>query len=213
MIALLLSLTAIIAYFCGSISTVNLTSNLYYHRNIRADYPLDNEGITRFIKHFGKKGVAVLFGCEIVKTVIPLLIGGLLLNIVDHSDVGYAFAMFCLTLGTLFPVMYGFKGERSLVAVAVSAFFIGSSVGVAAVIVFAIVYFVTRYVSLSTMCAALMMCLITMMTVDTKPVQYLVLLTAVLIFIENRHSIVRLLKGKEPKFKYRKDISYMFDED
>ncbi len=213
MIALLLSLTAIIAYFCGSVSTVNLTSNLYYHCNIRADYPFDNEGITRFIKHFGKKGLAVMFGTEIVKTVIPLLIGGLLLNIVDHADVGYAFAMFCMTLGTVFPIMYRFKGEKCLIVVAVSAFFIGSAVGLFAVIVFAAVYFVTRYVSLATMCSALAMCLITVVAVDTKPIQYLVLLTAALVFIENRHSIVRLLKGTEPKFKYKKDISYMFDED
>ncbi len=213
MIALLLSLTAIIAYFCGSVSTVNLTSNLYYHCNIRADYPFDNEGITRFIKHFGKKGVAVLFGTEIVKALIPLLIGGLLLNIADHADVGYAFAMFCMTLGTVFPIMYRFKGENCLIVVVVSAFFLGSEIGLFTVIAFAVVYFVTRYISLASMCAALAMCLITVVAVDAAPARYLVLLTAVLVFINNRHSIARLLKGTEPKFRYKKDISYMFDED
>ena len=213
MIAFLLSVTAIIAYFFGSLSTVNLTSNLYFHSNIRKNYPLTNDGITRFVKHYGKWGVGVLFGTEIVKTIIPLLIGGLLLNIVDHSDVGYAFAMFCVVLGTVFPIMYNFKGESSLIAVAIGCLFIDRTVGIAAIVVFAIVYFLTRYISLAAICGAVMMCLTTAMVADTKFVLYLVLLTAALIIIENRHSIVRLIKGKEQKFTYKKDLSYMFDED
>ena len=212
MIAFLLSVTAIIAYFCGSISTVNLTSNLIFHCDIKKEYPLDNLGITRFLKSFGIKGLAKFLGIEFAKALVPLILGGILLGIVDHSDVGYAFAMFCMVLGINFPIMYRFKGSSSILAVAVSTFFIGSGVGVATLLVFAAVYFLTRYVSLGKLTATLMMCLTTFMTVDTPWVKYLVLLTALLIFIENRHSIVRLLKGKEKKFRYKKDLSYMFDE-
>ena len=85
-------------------------------------------------------------------------------------------------------------------------------VGFATLVVFLAVYFATRYVSLAKLAATLMMCLVTLMMIDTPFVKYLVLLTALVVFIENRHGIVRLIKGKEKKFRYRKDISYMFDE-
>lgn len=211
MTAFLLSVTAVIAYLCGSISSVNLASNLIFHCDIKKEYPLDNLGITRFVKRFGKKGVAQFLGIELAKALIPVILGGILLGIVDHSDIGHTFAMFCMVLGINFPIMYRFKGSSSIIAVAVGSCFIASGVGVATIGVFAIVYFATRYVSLGKLAGTLMMCLTTFMRVDTPWAKYLVLLTALLVFIENRHSIVRLLTGKEKKFRYKKDISYMFD--
>ena len=212
MTAFLLSVTALVAYFFGSISTVNLTSNLIFHCDIKKEYPLDNLGITRFVKDFGVKGLAKFLGLEAAKALIPLILGGVLLGIVDHADIGRAFAMFCMALGIVFPIMYRFKGSTTILAVGLGAFFIGSGVGFATLVVFLAVYFATRYVSLAKLAATLMMCLVTLMMIDTPFVKYLVLLTALVVFIENRHGIVRLIKGKEKKFRYRKDISYMFDE-
>lgn len=212
MTAFLLSVTALVAYFFGSISTVNLTSNLIFHRDIKKECPLDNLGITRFVKDFGIKGLAKFLGVEAAKALIPLILGGILLGIVGHADIGRAFAMFCMSLGIVFPIMYRFKGSTTILAVGLGAFFIGSGVGFATLVVFLAVYFATRYVSLAKLAATLMMCLVTFMMIDTPFVKYLVLLTALVVFIENRHGIARLLKGKEKKFRYRKDISYMFDE-
>ena len=212
MTAFLLSVTAIVAYFFGSISTVNLSSNLIFHCDIKKEYPLDNLGITRFVKDFGVKGLAKFLGLEAAKALIPLILGGVLLGIVDHADIGQAFAMFCMVLGIVFPIMYRFKGSTTILAVGLGAFFIGSGVGFATLVVFLAVYFATRYVSLAKLAATLMMCLVTLMMIDAPFVKYLVLLTALVVFIENRHGIVRLIKGKEKKFRYRKDISYMFDE-
>ena len=212
MTAFLLSVTAIVAYFFGSISTVNLSSNLIFHCDIKNEYPLDNLGITRFVKDFGVKGLAKFLGLAAAKALIPLILGGVLLGIVDHADIGQAFAMFCMVLGIVFPIMYRFKGSTTILAVGLGTFFIGSGVGFATLVVFLAVYFATRYVSLAKLAATLMMCLATFMMIDTPFVKYLVLLTALVVFIENRHAIVRLVKGKEKKFRYRKDISYMFDK-
>lgn len=213
MTAVLLALTALIAYFFGCVSSVNVASNLYFHCDIKKNYPRNNEGITRFLRSFGVKGVVVLFGTEILKTLIPLLIGGLLMSIKGHADVGYAFAMFCIVLGTVFPVIYDFKGETSFFAVAVSVLFIDGGVALAMLIVFGVVYYFTKYVSLASLAAALMMCFVSVMTVNTDLVRYLVFLTAIIVFIENRKNIMMLIKGKEQKFKYKEDLSYMFDED
>ena len=144
MTAFLLSVTALVAYFFGSISTVNLTSNLIFHRDIKKEYPLDNLGITRFVKDFGIKGLAKFLGVEAAKALIPLILGGILLGIVGHADIGRAFAMFCMALGIVFPIMYRFKGSTTILAVGLGAFFIGSGVGFATLVVFLAVYFATR---------------------------------------------------------------------
>jgi len=212
MTAFLLTVTAVIAYFFGSISTVNLTSNLYFHRNIKREYTLDNPGITRFLHDYRIKGMAVLFLTELLRLLIPMIIGGILLGIVDHSEVGHAFAMFCIILGTVFPIMYRFKGASCLPALFVCTAFIGGGVGFATLFVFFVVYFLTRYVSLAALCGTAMMCLVTLMTVDTKCAKYVILLTGLVVFISYRHNIVKLFKREEVKFKYQKDLSYKFDK-
>lgn len=212
MIPVLLTVIALISYFCGSVSTVNLTSNLYFHRNILKDYPRDNDGITRFIKDYGIKGAVVLFGTEAVKVAVPVILGGLLMGITDHSDVGRAFAMFCILLGTVFPIMYDFKGETSFVAFCVCILFVSTGTAFIMLIVFLAVYFLTHYVSLSSLAAAAAMCVGSVMMVDSDIVRRIMLFMAILIFVEYRQSIVRLARGKEEKFVYQKDISYMFDD-
>lgn len=212
MTAFLLCVVALISYSFGSLSTSILTSHIYFHENI-LNYSRDNVGITRFMKHHGWKGVAVLLIVEALKVIIPVLIGGLLMLIVDHADVGYAFALFCVVLGTNFPILYRFRGEPSLLAVAIGSFFVSGEIAIAGVFVFVVVYIVSRYVSLAAIFGMAFMCLVAVMSMDVLIVRNLVLLIGLLVLIEYRHSIVRLFKGKEKKFRYKKDLTYMFDDD
>ena len=212
MTALLLAVTAIIAYSFGSLSSPILSSHIYFHENI-LNYSRDNAGITRFLKHHGRKGIAVLCLIEIIKTVIPVLIGGLLLLIVDHAQIGFAFALFCVILGTNFPILYNFRGEHSLLAMAVGCFFVSSEVAFAGIVTFAVVYIITHYISLSALIGTFIMFLVTMMSVDDTVVRSVLLLTYLLVVIEYRKSIPRLLRKKEKKFRYKEDVTYMFDDD
>ena len=210
MIAFLLSLTALIAYGMGSLRTDIIVSNLL-HKNLLS-YTRDNLGITRFERDFGRKGFALILITEILKTLIPVLLGGLLLSIKDQGDIGRAFALFCVMLGTRFPIMYGFVGERSLIVMGVGLLCIKFGIGVLIIALFAGVYRITRYVSLASLIATAFMCMLTFILLDGVWVHRLLLLCAVIVLIEYRKSIVRLIKKTEPKFIYRRDLSYMFDE-
>ena len=212
MIAFLLCVTALISYSFGSLSTPILSSHIFFHENI-LNYSRDNDGITRFLKHHGWKGVIKLLAVETFKVLIPVSLGGLLMLPVGHADVGFAFALFCVVLGTNFPILYRFRGEPSLLAVAIGSLFISGEVTVAGVLIFAAVYIVSRYVSLSAIIAMAFMCLVAVMSIDAVIVRNLVLLIGVLVLLEYRRSIVRLIKGREKKFWYKKDITYMFDDD
>ncbi len=212
MTPLLLAVTALIAYSFGSLSTPILSSHIYFHENI-LNYSRDNAGITRFLKRHGWKGVGVIVLIEALKVIIPVLLGSLLLLIVDRSAVGSAFALFCVVLGTNFPILYRFHGEHSLLAVAIGTFFVSSEVAFAGIIVFVIVYLISRYISLSSLTAMAAMCLVSVMSVDDTIVRNIYLLTGLLVLIEYRRSISRLIKHKEKKFRYKEDVTYMFDDD
>lgn len=212
MIPLLLAVTALIAYSFGSLSTPILSSHIYFHENI-LNYSRDNAGITRFLKRHGWKGVGVIVLIEALKVIIPVLLGSLLLLIVDQSAVGSAFALFCVVLGTDFPILYRFHGEHSLLAVAIGTFFVSGEVAFAGIIVFVIVYLIGRYISASAILAMTVMCLVSIMSVDDTIVRNIYLLTGLLVLIEYRGSISRLIKHREKKFRYKEDVTYMFDDD
>ncbi len=212
MTPLLLALTAVIAYSFGSLSTPILSSHIYFHENV-LNYSRDNAGITRFLKRHGRRGVGVIVIIEALKVIIPVLLGSLLLLIVDRADIGAALALFCVVLGTNFPILYRFHGEHSLLAMAIGSFFISSEVAFAGVIVFVVVYLFSRYISLSALLSALMMFLVSVMSVDDSIVRTVYALTCLLVVIEYRKSILRLVKHKEKKFRYEEDVTYMFDDD
>ena len=212
MTPLLLAVTAIIAYSFGSLSTPILSSHIYFHENV-LNYSRDNAGITRFLKRHGGKGVGVIVLIEAIKVIVPVLLGSLLMLIVDQSKIGSAFALFCVVLGTNFPILYRFHGEHSLLAVAVGTFFVSGEVAFAGISVFIVVYIFSRYISLSALGAMLVMCLVAIMSVDDTIVRNIYLLTGLLVFVEYRRSIPRLIKGKEKKFRYKEDVTYMFDDD
>lgn len=211
MIPLLLSVTAIIAYVCGSLRSDYIASNLIFHRDLLR-YSRDNTGITRFLKDFGKLGAIKLLLVEIAKIVLPVLIGGWLLSIEDHADIGRAFALLCAMLGCIFPILYRFRGESTLVLLPVGMMIVNGEVGFLGIAALAGVYLLTHYVSLAAISSALVMVLVSLMAVDALIVRWLILGCAILVILEYRHSIPRLIRGTEPKFIYKKDISYMFDD-
>lgn len=212
MIAVLLSITAIIAYFMGSLNTSIIASHFVFHCDLRA-YSRDNVGITRFRNRFGTKGIVILLGMEALKAGIPVLIGGWLMSGHDQTVLGRAFALFCVMMGTRFPIMFKFKGETSLVAYAAGLLFVNFGVGFVTIAVIAGIYFLSRYVSLAVIGGALASYLFAFISLDGKWVHRLILLCVVIIIIEYRQNIGRLIKGTEKKFIFKKDISYMFDDD
>ena len=95
---LLLLPTAIVAYLFGSMDAMVLASNFVFHRNLRrlGDH---TRWLSNFYRLYGVGGFVKLLAVELVKDLIPILLGALLLGIRGHADVGRAFAGFVLVLG------------------------------------------------------------------------------------------------------------------
>ena len=87
------------------------------------------------------------------------------------------------------------------------------SMGIAIIAIGAAVYFVSRYVSLTAISGAFLAFVISIVSLEGEWEHKLLFLCFVIVLIEYRKSILPIIKGTEPKFIYKKDISYMFDDD
>jgi glycerol-3-phosphate acyltransferase PlsY len=208
---LLLGLTAVFAYLFGSMDSMVLASNFVFRRNLYrlGDY---SSFVSNFRRLYGIAGFLKLLGVELVKNLVPILIGSLLLGIRGHADAGRAFAGFVLVLGRLWPVFYGFRGSHGIFAMVAAAFVAGTSVGAAALVTAAVVVAVTRYVSLGAVAGTVLYVMVSVLSVDDPLLLRLALLTAGLMLLRSLPGLYRLIRRREPRLSFEEDITYKLDE-
>ena len=170
----------------GNIGATNVTRVL----GKRYGYPVF---IVDFLKGFAAVGMSIM----IAKRAQPVLIPGELFGVVG--------AVACV-LGHSFPVWLGFRGGKGVAASAGALFGLMPRVALIAVAVWLIVFYLTRYVSVASMTAALAVpiTILSMMflgqTDGTTLLYFSICLAAVVIF-RHRSNLSRLVRGTEPRFK------------
>lgn len=208
---LLLLPTALVAYVFGSMDTMVLASNFVFRQNLRR-LGEGNRWLSNFRRIYGVPGFIKLALVEVIKDLLPILIGGWLLGVKGHADVGRAFACFCLVLGRLYPVFYGFKGGHAGIALVVGAFTLSSSVGGAALVVLALVTWFGRFLSLGAVAAAAVVMMVSVLVVDGDLVLRLLVFAAGLILFKHIPALIRIIQGREFRFSLKEDITYKLDE-
>jgi glycerol-3-phosphate acyltransferase PlsY len=170
----------------GNIGATNVTRVL----GKRYGYPVF---IVDFLKGFAAVGMSIM----IAKRTQPVLIPSELFGVVG--------AVACV-LGHSFPVWLGFKGGKGVAASAGALFGLMPFVALIAVAVWLIIFYLTRYVSVASMTAALAVpiTILSMMflgqTDGTTLLYFSICLAAVVIF-RHRSNLSRLVRGAEPRFK------------
>ena len=154
MIPAMLAAIAVVSYLLGSLNGAVIASKYVFHRDVR-EYGSGNAGLTNFYRTFGTPGLLTVLGTDVVKSLIAVLIGGAVMGIVEYPTVGKLFAGFCLMLGHIYPVFYGFRGGKGVVCAAVTLLCVDIRLGLLALVIFAVIVAFTRYVSLGSICAAL----------------------------------------------------------
>ena len=208
---LLLLPTALVAYVFGSMDTMVLASNFVFRQNLRR-LGEGNRWLSNFRRLYGIPGFIKLALVEVIKDLLPILIGGWLLGIKGHADVGRAFACFCLVLGRLYPAFYDFKGSHAGIALVVGAFTLNSSVGAAALVVLALVTWFGRYLSLGAVAAAAVAMMVSVLVVDGDLVLRLLVFSAGLILFKHIPALIRIVQGREFRYSLEEDITYKLDE-
>ena len=208
---LLLLPIALVAYVFGSMDSMVLASNFVFRQNLRR-LGQGNRWLSNFRRLYGIPGFIKLALVEVIKDLLPILIGGWLLGIKGHADVGRAFACFCLVLGRLYPVFYDFKGSHAGIALVVGAFTLNSSVGGAALVILALVTWFGRYLSLGAVAAAAVAMMVSVLVVDGDLVLRLLVFSAGLILFKHIPALIRIVQGREFRFSLEEDITYKLDE-
>ena len=206
-----LLITAAIAYLFGSLSSVVIASNFIFHYNLKK-LGRGSGFISNFKRMYGIAGFLELGAVELVKDIIPILIGGLLLGIKGHGDVGRAFAGCCLVLGSLFPLFYDLKGNHGVVAMVLASFFVNTSAGAVTLILTALGMLLSKYEALGAAIGALGLIMVAALVVDVPVITRLAIFISVAVIIGNIRGIVDIIRGRAEKFNFKTDLSYKFDE-
>ena len=203
---LLIIAMAILAYVLGSVNGAIIASKYFFRKDIR-EYGSGNPGLTNFYRVFGKVGVLFVVAIDVVKTVAPVLIGGWLFGrFFDMALFGRVITGFFVMLGHCFPVFYGFRGGKGVMAAGAILFIVDWRIAIISWGVFALITATTRFVSLGAIIgsAAYPISMLMLHVGGFKEV-IAAFLSVVLIIARHQGNVVRLIKGEESRFSFRRN--------
>ena len=208
----LLLIIAFLAYCIGSISMLRVASRFVFHRNLRR-LGTGSAWISNFRRLYGWWGFARLLLTEVVKDLIPILIGAAALALKHHAAVGAAFGGYCMLVGRLWPAFNSFRGtHHGCVALVVAALSVDFSLGVTVAVVMLAVIFLTRYLSVGAVAGAAIMIVTALLVVDDRLQMALCICCAALMLAYHIPALLRLSQGKEERISFEEDITYKLDE-
>ena len=201
----------IFAYFIGAIPSGYLIGK-FHGIDIRTVGSC-NTGATNVTRCISKKAGIFCFFCDFLKGALPVLLAMQLSSLAWLQIAAFAVAV----AGHMFPVYLKFKGGKGIATAAGGAFAIAPLPLIAALLVWYIVFRISRYVSLASIIAASMLpvgALILCLVFDPVKAHFLlrvqwitVIAFAVigaLAVYRHRSNIVRLLNGTESRFEKKK---------
>jgi glycerol-3-phosphate acyltransferase PlsY len=205
-------LLIILAYLIGSIPTAVWVSRRFFGIDIR-DYGSGNAGATNTFRVLGSKWGTIVMVVDMVKGIIATSLY-ILLPLYMSNDHELARTNFMIGLGLasvighIFPIWAGFKGGKGVATLFGMAIAIQPAVALSCVCVFLLVFYLTRFVSLSSILAGIAFAIFILYIFDEHEVLYraFAIAVALMIILTHQKNINRLIKGTESKvpiLKYR----------
>ncbi len=191
---------AVIAYFLGNLNGAIFTSRYFAHEDVRAKGS-GNAGLTNFVRNYGVGKALFVILLDVGKTVAACLLGGALLAPYGYYTEGSVLGALAVSIGHDFPVLFGFKGGKGIVCGAAVAAVLDWRVFLVLAGIFFTCFFITRYVSLSSILTAtgFAVCFVIVYWGDI-PLQICAVVIGMLAVWMHRENIGRLRNGTERKF-------------
>lgn len=203
-------LLIIIAYLIGSIPTALIVSRKYFGIDIR-DYGSGNMGATNAFRILGPKFGIIIMILDIIKGMLAVglfyFLPEYLSNELLRTNLMIGLGLSAV-IGHIFPIFASFKGGKGVATILGMLIAIQPVVAICCLGVFAIVLYLTRYVSLSSILAAIMLPVSVLWIWNEHEILYRVfaLLVALMVVLTHQKNISRLIKGHEsrmPILKHR----------
>ncbi|MEN9346297.1 MAG: acyltransferase [Bacteroidota bacterium] len=198
----------ILSYLIGSMPTALWVGKAFYGVDIRA-HGSGNSGATNTFRVLGKKAGSMVLFIDVLKglTAASLVRYCYFLDpgSVRYVNIQLLFGLVSV-LGHIFPIYCQFKGGKGI------ATLLGMIIGIhylsalACVILFIVVLFSTRYVSLSSMLAAIAFPLFAIVIYKNEEPLFVAfgIAAAIMVILTHQKNIARLVEGTENKAKLLK---------
>ncbi len=202
--------TVVVAYLIGSINFAVIFAKIFLKRDVR-EIGSGNAGTTNVMRSAGFLPGALTFVCDALKGFVASYLGYCFFEYLSHFESGewanavhgaYICGLACM-LGHVFPIFFQFKGGKG-VATSVGIFAVCCPIAiVSGLVVFAIVTLVSKYVSLASLTATVV---VVVLSIYFYNYQGSIIVQAVLaiamgaiVFLKHSSNIKRLLSGTESK--------------
>ncbi|MBU1141439.1 MAG: glycerol-3-phosphate 1-O-acyltransferase PlsY [Firmicutes bacterium] len=212
-----IGLLMILSYFLGSIPSGLIIGKVFKKVDIR-EFGSKNTGATNATRVLGiKYGIFAFFFDGIKGALVILLVyligestGDKSIYLVSQYQINISsiYGM-AAVLGHVFPIYINFKGGKAVATSAGMIFAIEPLVGLAVIVIFLIVFFTTRYVSLSSTTAASFTLIFfgirifiqdSLYNQSTRIMDFvIIMMLSILIFIRHKLNYRRLKAGTELK--------------
>lgn len=152
-------LVIVAGYLLGSINSSIIISKLLYRDDIRR-HGSGNAGTTNMLRTYGKGAALLTLLGDVMKTVISVLFAAIIFgfNYVGGISTGgfcYIAGLFTI-LGHIFPIYYGFKGGKGVLATAAMALVLSPLAFLILIILFILIVWISKYVSLGSVTVAIL---------------------------------------------------------
>ncbi len=183
------------AYLVGSIPFGVLVGKLFYHVDVR-EHGSGNVGTTNVFRVLGKKAGVVVLVCDMLKGFVPAFIAASFFNpwlaifIAAAPVVGHMYSVF----------LKGRGGKGVATGAGVVLALVPLAFGII-LVVWVLLILTTRYVSLASLVATLLVPVFVFAFGDPLPYEIAAVLVTVVIFWAHRGNIRRLIAGNENRVR------------
>ena len=205
----------LVGYLLGSLNSAVIVSSLLYRDDIRR-HGSGNAGLTNMFRTYGKRAALLTLLGDILKTALAVFLGGFFFGFyyaqsLSFGYMGYIMGFACV-IGHIKPVFYHFHGGKGVLCTAVVALILAPPVFAVLLLVFILIVWLTRYVSLGSVVVAgllpiaiqgYMQTFLGQEHYDGALVLLSLLFTVVVVFC-HRQNLIRLWNHQENKFSFHR---------
>ena len=197
-------ITILASYLLGNLNGAICMSKLLEKDDVR-NHGSGNAGLTNFLRSYGGWKTLLVILMDVGKAVFACLLGRYMFEGLGYGLEGAMLAAVAVSLGHDFPALLGFRGGKGILCGFTVALMLDWRIALILLGIFAVVFVLTRYVSLSSILAAAGFCVAFCVFYWDRPLIAVGgVFLGVLAIVMHRDNIVRLCKGKESKFSIRK---------
>ena len=203
-------LLILMAYLIGSIPTALIISKRFFGIDIR-DYGSGNMGATNTFRVLGSRYGTMVMIFDMMKGIAAVSLYNFLPyyfhNELERTNFMIGLGLAAVT-GHIFPAFAGFRGGKGVATLFGMLLAVQPIIAASCIGVFLLVLYLTRYVSLSSILAALSLPICVLWIWNEHELMYRIfaLLVAALVVLTHQKNIGRILRGVEgriPILKYR----------